>query len=178
VGDRSIISKLPASERQRLEQLLMANGFSHYREIAEEMTERGFPIKKSALQKYGKSFEDRLTSLKLSYDFAQAYKEALPDEAGARSELVVDLAQSSLFNLLLQVQDKVDNLNADADNGELTSLSTLISKLSRSISDVSRSSVTVKRYAAEVRSKIVALADKPGVDKATLDRINREIFGG
>jgi HPt (histidine-containing phosphotransfer) domain-containing protein len=178
VGDRSIISQLPAAERKRLEEVLVANGFSNYREIAQEMTERGYPIGKSALQKYGKSFEDRLASLKFSYDFAQAYKEVLPDEAGARSEMVVDLAQSSLFSLLLQAQDRVDNLDSDAGSEELTSLSTLIAKLSRSISDLSRSSVTVKRYAAEVKSKIVALADKPGVDKATLDRINREIFGG
>jgi Protein of unknown function (DUF3486) len=178
MGKRSFVSLLPPDVRLAFDQQLIERNFSDYDAIREWLKEKGFDICRSSLAKYGKTFEDRLSTLKLSHDFAIAYKQALPDEMGARSEVLTDLAQDTLFNLMLQLQNKASLLDDDAEDGELASLSSLLSKVTRAIGDINRSSVTVKRYASETKSKIAALADKPGIDRATLDRVNREIFGG
>jgi Protein of unknown function (DUF3486) len=183
VGKRSVISQLPPDERQRLEQVLIANGFSNYRGIAEEMTDRGYPVGKSALQRYGKTFEERLATLKLSHDFAIAYKQALPDEAGARAEVLTDLAQDTLFNLVLQLQNRANQLSDEAEDEELTNLSTLLSRVTKAIADVNRSGVTVKRYANEIRAKQEAKfkeleidAEKGGIDLEFLQRVKTEVL--
>lgn len=181
---RNFVSKLPTELRSELEQRLIANGFSDYRELSDWLAEQGYGICKSSLQKYGKSFEDRLSTLKLSHDFALAYKQALPDEAGARSELLTDLAQDTLFNLMLQLQNKANLLDDNAEDDELTSLSTILSKVTRAIGDINRSSVTVKRYAAEIRVKQEAKFNelqsdgvKRGIDAEFMQRLKTEVLG-
>lgn len=183
MGKRSAISQLPPEVRQELEQKLIANSFSGYRDLSEWLEKEGYYIGKSSLHKYGKSFEERLATLKLSHDFALAYKQALPDEAGARAEVLTDLAQDTLFNLILQLQNRANQLSDDAEDEELTNLSTLLSRVTKAISDVNRSGVTVKRYSAEIRSKQEAKfkeleidAQKGGIDLEFLQRVKTEVL--
>jgi hypothetical protein len=184
MSTRSSISKLPPEIRSQLEQRLIANGFSDYRDLSEWLAQQGYAICKSSLHKYGKSFEDRLSTLKLSHDFAMAYKQALPDDAGARSEVLTDLAQDTLFNMILQLNNKANLLDDDADDSELTSLSTILSKVTRAIGDINRSSVTVKRYAAEIKAKQTAKfneleseGSKSGINAEFMHRLKTEVLG-
>jgi hypothetical protein len=184
MSSRNAISRLPLEIRSQLEQKLIANGFSDYRQLSDWLAEQGYSICKSSLHKYGKSFEDRLATLKLSHDFALAYQQALPDETGARSEMLTDLAQDTLFNLMLQLQNRSNQLDDYAEDDELTSLSTLLSKVTRAIGDINRSSVTVKRYAAEIRSKqearfaqLESEGAKSGISVEFMQRLRTEVLG-
>jgi Protein of unknown function (DUF3486) len=181
---KGFFDSLPAEDIALVNQILIDGKFQNYTELVERLGESGLHIGRSALAKYGRSFEDRLSALRLSHDFALAYKKALPDEAGARSELLTDLAQDVLFNLMLQLQNRASQLEDDAEGGELTSLSTLLSKVTRAIGDINRSSVTVKRYAADVRTKQEAKfnelnADgvKRGIDAEFMQRLKTEVLG-
>ena len=184
MGKRSFVSLLPPDVRLAFDRQLIDRNFSDYDAIRDWLKEQGFDICRSSLAKYGKSFEDRLSTLKLSHDFAMAYKQALPDEMGARSEVLTDLAQDTLFNLMLQLQNKSNLLDDNAEDDELTSLSTLLSKVTRAIGDINRSSVTVKRYAADVRTKqeakfneLKADGVKRGIDAEFMQRLKTEVLG-
>ncbi len=177
---RSKISQLPDNTKAELDKRLIESSFSGYRELAEWLTSQGCEISKSAIHNYGKDFENRLAALKLSHDFAIAYKESLPDDAGARAEVLTELAQDSLFNLLIQLQKRAQDLGDDDD---LSSISKLISTTSRAISDVNRSGVTIKKYAAEVkekqRSKLDELsrqAESRGIDVEFMNYVRSEVL--
>jgi Protein of unknown function (DUF3486) len=176
----SLIDQLPNTTKAELDKKLIESGFSGYRELSQWLTDQGFEICKSSIGKYGKGFKDRLAALKLSHDFAIAYKEALPDDAGARAEVLTELAQDSLFNLLLQLQRRAQDLGDDDD---LTGISKLISTTSRAISDVNRSGVTIKKYAAEVKEKqrnkldeLSAQAATRGIDLEFMNYVRSEVL--
>lgn len=184
MAQRSQISQLPPEVRSSLDQRLIGSGFSGYRELSEWLNEQGWSLSKSALHRYGKSFEDRLGALKLTHDFAIAYKQALPDDQGARAEVLTDLAQDTLFNLMLQLQQKAQDLEHAEEDGDLMGLSNVLSKVTRAISDVNRSGITVKKYASEVKEKLEAKfqnlegqTGKGGLDAETLRKVREEIYG-
>lgn len=185
MAQRSSITQLPAEIKAAIDQRLIGSSFSGYRDLSEWLQEQGYILSKSALHRYGKSFEDRLSSLKLSHDFAIAYKQALPDDQGARAEVLTDLAQDTLFNLMLQLQKKAQDLEgADEEDGGLIDLSNVLSKVTRAISDVNRSGISVKKYASEVKDRLDAKfqalegqASKGGLDAETLRKVREEIYG-
>ena len=97
--------------------------------------------------------------------------------------MLTDLAQDTLLSVILQLQNKADRLDDDAEDDELTSLSTLLAKITKSIADVNRSGVTVKRYAEEIRNKQEAKfreleveAEQGGIDLGFLQRIKTEVL--
>jgi hypothetical protein len=167
---RNAVSQLPDSLKSELDRRIIESNFSGYRDLSDWLDREGYYICKSSLHKYGRDFESRLAALKLSHDFAIAYKESLPDDAGARAEVLTELAQDSLFNLLIQLHD-------------LSCISKLISTTTRAISDVNRSGVTVKKYSADIKAKqeakfreMESIAEKGGLDLEFLQRVKTEVL--
>lgn len=185
MAQRSTITQLPAEVKAAIDQRLIGSSFSGYRDLSEWLQEQGYILSKSALHRYGKSFEERLSTLKLSHDFAIAYKQALPDDQGARAEVLTDLAQDTLFNLMLQLQKKAQELeDIDDEDSDLMGLSNVLSKVTRAISDVNRSGISVKKYAQETKAKaeavaaqVSAAASQGGLSQSTIAMIESQILG-
>jgi len=132
---RPAVHALPPEVKAWLDEALAGKGFQGYRLLEEELLRRGWEISKSSLQRYGKSFEERLKALKLASEQAKAIVEAAPDEEGAVNEALTRLVQEKLFTVLQDIQVDPEHLN--------------LAGLTRSVAELCRSSVAQKRWRAE-----------------------------
>lgn len=134
---RPAVHSLPPKVKAWLDRALADKGFQGYRALEEELRARGYAISKSAIQRYGKDFEDRLSSLKLATEQAKAIVDAAPDEEGATNEAMMRLVQEKLFAALMAVDgNKID-----------------LAKFARAIADLGRATVTQKRFVVEAREQ-------------------------
>lgn len=172
---RSKVHQLPAAVKEWLDQALADNNFSEYESLSAELAERGFAISKSALNRYGQEFEQRLASLKMASEQAKAVVLAAPDEEGAVNEALMRLVQEHLFNLLMTEEGKID-----------------LPKVAKAVAELGRASVTQKKFTAEQRkaaqeearremleeqkAKLAAMPSKGGVTEDTKQAI-REALG-
>lgn len=134
---RPAVHSLPPKVKAWLDRALADKGFQGYRALEEELRARGYAISKSAIQRYGKDFEERLSSLKLATEQAKAIVDAAPDEEGATNEAMMRLVQEKLFAALMAVDgNKLD-----------------LAKFARAIADLGRATVMQKRFVAEAREQ-------------------------
>ena len=164
---RSKVATLPAEVKAWLDQALAENNFSDYEALAQELTERGYAINKSALHRYGQNFEERLSALKMASEQARAVVAAAPDEEGAVNEALMRLVQEHLFKLLMTEGDQID-----------------LPKVAKAVAELGKASIAQKKWQAEVRAKAEAaatevekIAKKGGLDAETVAEIRREILG-
>ncbi|WP_313281179.1 DUF3486 family protein [Stutzerimonas balearica] len=164
---RSKVATLPAEVKAWLDQALAENNFSDYEALAQELTERGYAISKSALHRYGQNFEERLSALKMASEQARAVVAAAPDEEGAVNEALMRLVQEHLFKLLMTEGDQID-----------------LPKVAKAVAELGKASIAQKKWQAEVRAKAEAaasevekIAKKGGLDAETVAEIRREILG-
>ncbi|MBK3748256.1 DUF3486 family protein [Stutzerimonas balearica] len=164
---RSKVATLPAEVKAWLDQALAENNFSDYEALAQELTERGYAISKSALHRYGQNFEERLSALKMASEQARAVVAAAPDEEGAVNEALMRLVQEHLFKLLMTGGDQID-----------------LPKVAKAVAELGKASIAQKKWQAEVRAKAEAaatevekIAKKGGLDAETVAEIRREILG-
>lgn len=164
---RSKVATLPAEVKAWLDQALAENNFSDYEALAQELTERGYAISKSALHRYGQNFEERLSALKMASEQARAVVAAAPDEEGAVNEALMRLVQEHLFKLLMTEGDQID-----------------LPKIAKAVAELGKASIAQKKWQAEVRAKAEAaatevekIAKKGGLDAETVAEIRREILG-
>lgn len=141
----SAVQTLNADDKAWLDAELIARGFSGYKALEELCAERGLALSKSAIQRYGKPFKERLEAVKLITEQARAVVESSPDEDGAVNEALMRLIQEKLFNVVVE---------AELSTGD-------ISKITKAIAELGRASVTQKKMAAEVRKQ--ALLDAADV---------------
>lgn len=165
---RSKVIDLPIEVRQELERRLMANAFSDYEALSAWLADQGFEVSRSAVHRYGQSFEERVGALRLATEQARVLVEASPDDEGAMGEALMRLAQERMFSLLVEMQ--VDPETVD------------ITKLVRSISELSRSHVGLKQYQAKVRERVAAAretmekaAESGGINPQVRAAIEREL---
>lgn len=169
----STIEILPAPVKAWLDKALVEQNFSGYQALEAAMRERGYAISKSAIHRYGKTFEKRLSALKMATEQARAIVEGAPDDEGKFSEALMRLAQEKLFGVLMEFEpdpDKPMNLGA----------------LAKAAAELGRATVTQKKWAAEVREKMDAVfkrieGEKDGGKEADpvalLARIKEEFYG-
>ena len=144
---RSKVALLPTKVREQLEQLLIERGFSGYKELEAWCKEQGIDTSKSALQRFGKAFEDRIASLKLATEQARVAVQATPDDDNSMNAALIRLVQERVFSVL-----------RDA-NGESISVP-LLGKITKAVADVGRASVQQSKHALSVRDKLGANLDK------------------
>ena len=136
---RSNVAALPRELKEWLDEQLVLRGFADYVALAADLKDKGAPISKSALHRYGSKFEERMAQLRVSTEQARAIVAASPDDEGAMSEALIRLTQDKLFGILVELE--VDPEAVD------------ITKLTRSIADLARSSVGQKKWVIELRAK-------------------------
>lgn len=167
---RSKVAQLPPEVKAWLDQALAENNFSDYEALSEEMAARGFEISRSALQRYGQTFEERLAALKMASEQAKAVVAAAPDDDGTVNEALVRLTQERLLTLLVSPDGKFD-----------------LSKVGKTVAELVKASVTQKKFAAEAAARRAALQEaanvaegamtSQGMSKEAIDAIKRDILG-
>ncbi|EED0799475.1 DUF3486 family protein [Escherichia coli] len=177
---RSTIDKLPEDVRRWLERALTDSGFSGYAELEELMRDKGYLISRSAIHRYGQKIERRFTAIRAATEAARMLTEGAADDQDARSEAVIALIQTELFESIVQLQE--------AEVGEIDPQErvALLSKVAKNVATLSRASVNLKKFQQELREKIAAKMDsleaesKSGsgrIDAETLRRVREEIYG-
>jgi len=178
MGRESSVTALPEETREALNRELAARNFTGYAELEDWLRGQGFEISKSAIHRYGQKIERRMAAIRASTEAAKFITEAAGDDADARSEAVIALVQTEMFDSIIAIQD--------ADDEELTPADRLgmMSKAAKNIATLARASIAQKEFktkvlarAQEAAEKVAKLAKKGGMSAATVDEIKRSILG-
>ena len=167
---RSKVAALPVSVKKWLDDALLENNFANYELLATELKDKGYAISKTGLHRYGQKFEERLQTLKIVTEQAQAIVQANPDDDDALNQALIRLTQEKLFTVLMELE--VDPTKID------------IAKLTKSIAEIARSSTGAKEYASKVRQRVKEAAKEvgetvkgAGLTDEVVEQIKRSILG-
>lgn len=168
------IALLPDSVRAELDARLVRRAFSDYHALAAWLGAQGYEIGKTAVHAYGQGLKRKLAAVKTSTEAVRLIAEAAPDEEDRRSEAIMALVQTDMFNMLVALQEA-----EDADPHERVKL---LGSAARAIADLSRASIAQKKHAAAVQAKLDALLTEAqhgdnSLDIQTLQRIRSEVYG-
>lgn len=174
---RSKIDQLPDELRAELDRRLIDGGFSGYVALADWLTAAGFEIGKSAVGAYGQRMQRKLDAIRASTEAARLISQAAPDDADERSNAIISLVQTEIFESLLALQDATD----EEDPAERVAI---LGKAAKNIAALTRASVARNKWATEVRQKVDAaaaevkkIASLAGVSEETMAAIDARIMG-
>lgn len=175
---RSKITSLPDEVRRWLETALVEGNFSGYQEVEALLRARGYVISKSAIHRYGQQMERRMAAIRASTEAARMITDGAADDQDARSEAVIALVQTELFEAILNLQEAGDE---DTDPSERIGI---LSSAAKNIATLARASVNQKKFRLEVRAKAEAaaasvekIARKGGLSAESAAEIRRSILG-
>jgi len=171
------IEGLPEEVRRWLESTLVDSNFSGYQELEALLREKGYEIGKSSIHRFGQKLEKRLSAIKASTEAARLIVESASDDKNARSEAVMALVQSELFETLV-------NLSEAEDAADPAKRVVLLSNAAHAVANVARADITQKKFRHEVQQRIVAaaasaanIARKGGLSQESVEALRREILG-
>lgn len=174
----STITALPDEVRQALEARLIAQGFTGYQALEDWLRSQGLEISKSAIHRHGQKIERRMSAIKASTEAAKMITEAAGDDQDARSEAVIALVQTEMFDSIIAIQEADDEELSPADRLGM------MSKAAKNIATLARASIAQKQFktqvqarAAEAAEKVAKLAKKGGMSAQTVEEIKRSILG-
>jgi len=177
----SKVELLPKEIRAELDRRLIESGFSDYQGLSDWLKEQGIEIGKSAIGNYGKKLESQLAELKLSHNFAQAYAQALPDDAGTVSQMLNGITQDVLYRLITQLHRRSQSLDNKSDLWEILRQ---IETATKALANVGRTDIAVRKYSEELKARAILAAeslksegDKKGIDAEFMHRIKTEVLG-
>ena len=178
MAPRSSIDLLPDTVRHALERRLTDTGFGNYSELTEWLNEQGYQISRSAVHRYGQKVERRFATIKASTEAARLIAEGAADEGDTRSEALMAMLQTELFDALVAIGEMPDEqLNALDRFG-------IMAEGSRKISGLISASTRLKEYQAKVKAKVAAAAEdvakqakKGGLSDAAAEAIRKQILG-
>lgn len=175
------IDGLPADVRRWLERALTDANFSGYQQLEAVLRGKGYQISKSAIHRYGQALERRLAAIRSSTEAAKMIAEAAPDDQDARSEALVALVQTELFETIVNLQEATSEDDA-------VERAKMLSAAAKNIATLTRSSFNLKRFQVEAEerarralleeqsAKLDAMGRKGGVTAEALRDI-RETLG-
>lgn len=176
MAKRSSVEQLPQSVRHELERKLADNGFSDYTALAEWLNLQGYEISRSAVHRYGAKVQKRFASIKASTEAARLIAEGASDEGDTRSEALVAMVQTELFDALVEIGDMDDLTAVEKFN--------MIAKASKNVASLTSASTRLKKFQTELKDKMdkafaeIEQQNKQGtLDEATLKRIRTEVYG-
>ena len=148
---RSSIGSLPKEVRTWLDSALIDGNFSRYEALEVALQEKGFLISKSAIHRYGMPLQRRLAAIKASTEAARMLTEGAADDQDARSEAVIALVQTELFETLVNLQEATDESIKPEQRVKL------LSTAAKNIATLSRASVNLKKYQVEARARLATM---------------------
>lgn len=165
------------SVRAELDRRIVANGFGNYVALSAWLTEQGYEIGKSAVGMRGQNLKRKLAAIRASTEAAKMIAAAAPDEADERSNAIISLVQTEMFEALVQMQEAAD----EEDQGARIEI---LGKAAKHIATLTRASVARNKWAAEVKLKVDAAAQsvadtckRAGISDDTADALRRQILG-
>lgn len=177
MAKRSKITTLPPELKQWLDAELVRRGFQDYVQLASDLKTRGGDGSKSSIHRYGSNLERKLAAVKTSTEAARLIAEASPDEADDRSNAVISLTQTGLFNILVDLEEASGIEDA-------TIRAKLLSSVAKNVATLTRASVGLKKYRYEVQQRLQAAADaaakigkKGGLSTSGAEQIRKLILG-
>ncbi|MDA5607060.1 DUF3486 family protein [Pasteurella multocida] len=178
MAPRSSIEKLPEEVRRWLERALTENGFSGYVELETLLKEKGFVISKSAIHRYGQKIERRFKAIKQSTEAARIIAEGAEDKDDKRSEALMGMLQSSLFEALVEIEDAQSETMSPMEKFQALSFA------GKNIASLIQASTKLKTYQAEVKQRaeqaakdVEKVVKKGGLSDDVADEIRRKILG-
>lgn len=178
MAQRSSIEKLPEAVRHEFERKLVENGFSDYQAIAEWLQDQGYEISRSAAHRYGQKVQRRFAAIKSSTEAARLIAEGAADEGDTRSEALMAMLQTELFDALVAI--------GEMDSEELNALDRfgVMAEGAKKISGLIFASTRLKEYQAKVKAKVQAAAEdvakqakKGGLSEESVEAIRKHILG-
>ena len=181
MGRESAIDRLPPDIKKLLDDKLFDNGFNGYADLTRWLNELGYEIGKSSIHRYGQKVERKLAAVQASTQAAMMIAEQAPDDADVRSQAVLSLVQTELFNALVDFQSVVEEDEKAMSPADRIKL---FGQAGKGIANVTTASVNQKKWQVEVRDKAQKAADavenivsKGGLSGDTVQMIRREILG-
>lgn len=178
MGQRSAVLALPDAVRTWLDQALIQDNFSGYQALEAALAAQGYALSKSALHRYGQPLQRRLAAIKASTEAARLLTDGAADAQDARSEAVIALVQTELFETLVNLQEATDDAVDPAARVKL------LSSAARNIAALSRASVNLKKYQQEFRERAAAAAEqvrgigeRAQISAEVLAEITERIYG-
>lgn len=183
MGRKSSIDTLPEEVRRWLERALSEQNFTGYEGLEALLHEKGFSISRSAIHRYGQKIERRFAAIKASTEAARLITEGAADDQDARSEAVIALIQTELFESIINLQEAAVEENIDP-----IERMNIMSKVAKNIATLTRASISQKQFKADVQSKLEAKfkaleAESASagkgrhIDAETLRIVREEIYG-
>lgn len=164
---RSKIKQLPPEIKQWLDRSLIEGNFSGYELLEQELSERGFVIGKSSINRYGQEFEQRMHALKLATEQAKAISESIPDDAGAMNDALIRLVQQKAFETLLKMEE----------GAPMKEIGLMVARLSNATVKQKQWATEVKEKAATAADAVEKIAKKGGLSPAAVNEIRSRILG-
>lgn len=173
----SKIGALPAEIRDWLDNALAEGNFSGYQLLSEELKARGYNISHAAVHRYGQKIEKRMAAIRAATEAAQLLAKNTPDQSDELSASVIRMAQSELFDVMVDLQE------AEAENDPSKRVK-LLSRAALAISNLARAKVTHRKWQDEARARTEAaassaekIARKGGLSAESVEQLRREILG-
>lgn len=170
---RSKITKLPDVIKRELDKRLITGSFSDYRKLSDWLQEQGFEISRSAINRYGQAFEDRLAAIKVASEQARAVSEAVGDNEGVMNDALISLVQEKAFDVLVNLQ--TDDPVAFAKI--FPRMGIMVAKLSKASVDQKKWMSEAKGKAKDAAEEVVKAVKKSGMSEKTAEEIRKKILG-
>lgn len=174
---QSKIDTLPAEVKDWLDSALSEGNFSGYQLLSGELKTRGYDISHAAVHRYGQKIEKRMAAIRAATEAAQMLAKNTPDQSDELSASVIRMAQSELFEVMVDLQE------ADAESDPAKRVK-LLSRAAVAISNLARAKVTHRKWQDEARDRIEKaaasaekIAKKGGLSAQSVEQLRREILG-
>lgn len=176
MGRASSITALPEEVRRWLERALTERGFCGYEELEALLRDQGYTIGKSSIHRYGQKIERKMAAIKASTEASKLIVEAAGDDQDARSEAVIALVQSDIFETIVTIQEASDEELPPSARLDL------MSKAAKNIATLTRASIAQKQFKATVLKRLQemeadARSGRRTLDPETLRMVREEIYG-
>jgi len=102
---------------------------------------------RSAVGRYGQKLESRLSAIRASTEAAKIIRDQVGDKEDARSEALIAMIQSELFESIMTLQE------ASEEEMPASERVGLLANAAKNIATLTRSSVTLKKYQAEAEER-------------------------
>lgn len=186
MGRKSTISRLPEEVKSYITGKL-AEGRLTLDELIADLHTR-YPTQqqvgelpsRAAVHRYGQKLERSLFAIKASTEAAKIIRSQAGDDEDARSEALMALVQTELFEIIMQLQGATND-DGDVDMPERLAL---LADVGKKVASMTNSSVNLKQFQGKVRDATRAAASavektvkKAGLSDETVAEIKARILG-
>tara|TARA_R110000850_G_scaffold156735_4_gene280939 strand:- start:662 stop:1213 length:552 start_codon:yes stop_codon:yes gene_type:complete len=180
MAKRSKVYDLPPDLRDQLNERLVSTGFQDYAGLADWLSERGFKVSRSSVQRYGselqEEFEEAMGNVRKTTEMAKAMADAVSDDEGNLIDATARIVQEQLLRVSLALR-KAEHEPEDSASH--------LAKVAKALTNLGRISIAQKKHAKEVRQEVAReaadrateVAKRGGLSAEMVNDLRRELLG-